>query len=864
MSHNGPGHGGADLAAGFPAGHCPDGQPETVTYSHPATETVRDDEGRSTDMYPMKQHILICAIAAALLAPSLAGAAITSVTLTPAPPTTLSDGRSYYTAGVTRTFRIQATDPLATGKGDWTSILVAFREGGVTRESFTVTIGPDTAVGTGVEVDSVTDNTGGGYTNIDYTVVLRFRWGCTPITSASNVVRATVTNVNGSLFSDRTFLYGVVSQFRILNLAQSGDAADGRVNPWHDLFNLTGRVVYHIAGQAFTNAVPAAEITAVDLYRIKTNAPADTTDTTIGNGAALPDVQFTIAANYFSTLYATDAIRLDDYNWNVRLTMNTPIEPPGAYPLASSNSLPINCNKIQIESLTFENGGGVNNPPDPYYVRSVNVAGTRIRLRASRESGSGAMVGATNFAISDGTNTYTLLINNAAFEGTVLVNPVPAVAPGGNVQVGYTVTRVYGGAYGNTNPANGQNAPGRIVNSGPHNCRWENNHPPGNQAGIFTGDTLPITVTTTAVSFTLNWTSLTTAAPNYDADFDTYRVYFKRQADITWVMLDQSTNASLGTITTNSFTVGGLGQELEPLTDYDYRISALDVFGNEVAPGNQITDSVTTNAELVTASITDGITIYNNDHFNDTNPSSRPLRRTAIKVTVKIFTAGSLPNAVNIIVANNDSDLGLGAPQWGLDAAGIPGGAFDDILTLVEGVSYWRIPCSKMGPNTYEGFIPSEHPLMNLGTNIRFIVETVKGGASSYTDHTPEIPPAPGDYWSDEWRFRVETRTLFIPWPTRVLNNVLTARMPCAFPAYFLVADALVTIKVHDVKGRVIATLADKTFRPGGQNVKDMGWCGRNKDNRRAGPGLYYLHIKATTYGGKTILDKIMKVVVAH
>jgi hypothetical protein len=97
-----------------------------------------------------------------------------------------------------------------------------------------------------------------------------------------------------------------------------------------------------------------------------------------------------------------------------------------------------------------------------------------------------------------------------------------------------------------------------------------------------------------------------------------------------------------------------------------------------------------------------------------------------------------------------------------------------------------------------------------------------------------------------------------------VLNNVMTTRLPCCYPAYFLAADALVSIKVYDVKGRVIAILADKQFRPGGQNIKDGGWCGRNKDNNRVGPGLYYIHITATSFFGKVVLDKTLKVVVEH
>lgn len=790
----------------------------------------------------MKKFFFILVLGVALLAPAIARAAITSVTVTPAPPTTLSNGMSYYCAGVSYAFRIQATDPLASVKGDWTSILVEFREGGVTRESFTITVGPDSWASTGIEVDSVTDNSG-VYTGIDYAVTLRFRWNCTPFNSASNTVRATVTNVNGPANATRTFIYGVISQVAVVNFAQTGDAADGYVNPWHDTFDLTGRIAYYIAGQNISTLVPLAEISSITLYR----NPATPAGGAVVNSGTNNDFQYTVPAEYFSFGQPTAAtVATGPYVWSLEATMAT----GGASEPASSGTLNLNVGMVSVAAggITFVNGGGVN---APYYVRSVNVAGTRLSLATSV-----AMIGTVNLAVQDSfANNYTVQVNNGSAVGTVPLGATPTavqVPDATNANVTYEVRSVTGGVYGNTNPANGQNVPARILNSGGHACRWENHHPPGNQSAPFTGDPLPITFTTTAISFTLNWTALSTAAPNYDADFDTYRVYFRRSGDPTWVMLDRSTDAALGNIATNSFTVGGIGQELEPLTQYEYQISALDVFGNEVLLANRIADLVTTNAEQVTASITDGISFYNNDHFNDANPASRTVRKTAIKVTVRIFTSGAIPDSVRIIVANNASDL---APQYG-------SGANDDIPTLPAD-QRWSIPCARQSANTYEGFIPSEHPLMSLGTNIRFIVETSEGGTPTYNDHTPD-PAPPGDWQSDEWRFLVAQEALLIPWPTRVLNNVLTSRMPCCFPAYFLVADALVTMKVYDAKGRVIATLADRMYRPGGQNIKDLGWCGRNKDNRRVGPGLYYLHIKAVTIGNRTILDKMMKVVVAH
>jgi hypothetical protein len=265
----------------------------------------------------------------------------------------------------------------------------------------------------------------------------------------------------------------------------------------------------------------------------------------------------------------------------------------------------------------------------------------------------------------------------------------------------------------------------------------------------------------------------------------------------------------------------------------------------------------------VDVTITDGISTYNNTAFNDPNPASHTVRLTAIKVSLYVVTSGGIPDQVNILVASNDSDI-AGAPQYGVTgtANSIPDNVING-TNLADGVSRWRITCPRLAPNSYEGFIPSDHPLMKQNTNIRFIVEIIKGASTSYSDHTPDLAP-PGDCYSDEWRFQVSQPAVFIPWPTRVLNNVMTKMMPCCYPAYFLVADAIVTIKVYDIKGRVIATLADNMPRPGGQNIKEGGWCGRNRDNNRAGPGLYYIHIFAKSYGGKIVLDKTMKVVISH
>jgi hypothetical protein len=817
-------------------------------------------------MFSMKRSIVISVVLSVMFVSAAASAAITSVKVTPATPTTLTNARAYYLAGVPYTFRVQATDPAATGKTYWDYIRVDIHQGATTEQSFTINIGPDTASGlSGVIVDNIVDQSGGVYTNIDYLVTVRFLWTCTAFTAGSNSVIATARIDTGGTGTDtKTFSFGVISQVKIYRFAQSGDASDGRVTPWHGGFNVTGQVVYYDAGRPndlIADLVPNAEITGIDFRRTKA---AVTTSTAIANtGSSNRDFQFIIVPSYFLGLDAIRTNVLGDYTWSVQLTMAT--GPATEDPV---NTLAINCNEVQIDSLTFEKGGGVDSPP--YYVRSVNVTGTLIRLQASLRNGAlTAMAGNTTFAISDGTNTYNLIIKNGQTADTTLVTPLPTVAAGANVQVNYTVIAISGGYYDS-----GQNDASRIVRTSdgadsiPYPCRWENHHWPG-YGNVPGTPAVPFTTwippdTATATTFTVSWQQLTTGATSYDADFSSYRVYFKKHSedDTHWLMLDKSVvnYSTLGTLTNGKCTVGNSANPLDILTAYDYRISAIDIWGNEVPLANQITGTVATTAYSVEASISDGISKYTNEDFNNRDPAAHPVRDTGIKVTVRIVTAGNMPDKVNVIFAANDSDMPGTWPSGQYGATGA-----SDRIDILPADQKWSIPCLKVTANTWEGVLPSDNPLVKYGTNIRFIVETVRGTEPPvYTDHTPDPSSSTGDFWTDEWRFRVEKKALFIPWPTRVLNNVMTGTMPCCFPAYFVPVDSLVTIKVYDIKGRVVAILSDKMFRPGGQNIKDLGWCGYNKDNKRVGPGLYYIEIKATTVGNKTVIDKTMKVVVAH
>ncbi len=81
--------------------------------------------------------------ALALLPFKQSRADITSVTLTPAPTTTLSNGLSYYLAGISYTFRVQAFDPDATVQTDWNQITVEFRTLAGIQQSFAINMNDD-------------------------------------------------------------------------------------------------------------------------------------------------------------------------------------------------------------------------------------------------------------------------------------------------------------------------------------------------------------------------------------------------------------------------------------------------------------------------------------------------------------------------------------------------------------------------------------------------------------------------------------------------------------------------------------------------------------------------------------------------
>jgi hypothetical protein len=797
---------------------------------------------------------------------------INSVTLTPANPTLLSNGLTYYLAGKQYIFTIQVTDPDASAWGDVTdvrltisntaNIVAAINPGGTAGNRALV----DPIVETGLIIDDATV-TGNPY-NFTVAFTIRILWTeAYTAWAAGRSVIASATTTN-TLTDTKLLSYGVCTQIRILNFAQDGDAADGMVNPWHTAFNVSGTIVYDVPGATAADAIHSVgldpgEITQTNLYR-------SAVDTTF-NGGATDSPTFNVTAEWFASLgWATAA---GNHNWTIRADMNT-----GGVLEVSMNSITINCDRIEVTLIEFINGGGVG-PTGPIvrtnYYRNANVPGTQIRVTARMQNGLGPMVGNTYIVFRDSSvsaNQFTVQIPNNMTQGIVNITypAVPADVPdNATTALTYIPIRAYGGAYdGDAVAAEGQDDPADFQPVTHPTFYWDSNDPPGPNGTNFTSW---LGQSQTALSITLNWVPLTPGGPDLDDDFYSYRIYHRAYTPLSptpWLIVDRNTTgySALGTIGTSSVSISGLA----PITNYEYYVTAVDVFGQEViydiaAGGNQAYENapnqnpngdydglITTLAILLQTEITDGIDKYGESSFSaDPGAGSRPVRRSAIRVVFTVF-GGTDVDEVNIIAA----------PDPGVNL--IVTGQIDPALT--EGVDYYRYGCISQPPNKWVGYIPETCPLIVLGSNVKFVVEMSKGGAPpSYADHDSELEAPPGDPNNYEWNFAVIKQLQFKPWPVRILNNVITDKNPVAYPAYYLTDDAYVTIRVFNIKGKQVATILDNGFRRGGQNIKEGGWRGVNKAQRKLGVGLYYIHIRAKrARDGKVILNKFKKVVVAR
>ena len=787
------------------------------------------------------------AISASILLPTKGKATVGGIFLTPANPTVLSNGRGYYLSGMQYVFRVQAIDPDATA---WTNI---------TNVRLVIPNTPNVDFQTGVlngGIPAVTVTTGnvtvtatapsGTYNNffIDFTVTFLWNspervWASGNITAyvSSNIPAANTLNTSVSVN------YGICSSIRALNMAMSGDAADGCVTRWHENFNVTSdAVVYNVPGAGIADAVNAIDPGEMTNVRLLFDANV------YGSDITYPAISINASNGLLNTLgytYNTTPISV-----GVRSIMLT-----GAVNEDCQNTLSLICNEIEImdaaDPFRFYDGGGVT--AAPLYYRSLAVPGTKVRLFARMRAGSGSMNGTVTVTLRDTTDLTltTLTVPNAGNIATGnLTYSGLTIASGSTGARNYEIVSITGGAYG-SNAGFGQNQTNAAYINQPaaRTINWENIDHPGNSAGLFNGGVFT-SPSQSADSVTLQWNPISDAFP--DGDFYSYRIYYRTGTDpytiVDRTSLPAANYSLLGTAATASVTISGL----PPLTNYDFILSAVDVFGHEVTSANRPAATYATTASSTEVVISDGITSYSTSDFaSDPNPSVIHLRETSIIVTAKIITGGNSPDSVSIIAADNASDI-----QHAV-------GANDDILSL-PAVQYYRIQMTKTTPNTWKGQIPSTNPLIVLGSSVRFIIETVYNGAPSYTDVTQEAVP-PGDHQSHEWRFSITEIPNFNPWPVKILNNVITKKNPVAYPAYYLTADAYVTITVYDIKGRPISTLLERSFRKSGRNIKENGWRGKNKKGSKVAPGLYYIRIKAEAVsGGKTLINEVKKVVVSE
>ncbi|HPO44747.1 MAG TPA: hypothetical protein PK875_03025, partial [Spirochaetota bacterium] len=245
----------------------------------------------------IRLSVLLAALSLSLLISERPGrGTITSITLTPANPTTMSNALGYYLAGKAYVFTVNVVDPDVTAWNQITDVRITIANAPniVVRNTAAFGFGAsplaaDTAFA--VTVDSGTVNASGlvtagsTYNNFTAQFTITFRWD-TPESAwaaARNVIGSATTNnpaVN-TLTDTRPVSYGVVSTIRIVGFAQSGDAADGRLNPWHTAFNVTGTIAYNIPGAVAADAVHlvadagAGEINVISLLHSGGSAIAD-------------------------------------------------------------------------------------------------------------------------------------------------------------------------------------------------------------------------------------------------------------------------------------------------------------------------------------------------------------------------------------------------------------------------------------------------------------------------------------------------------------------------------------------------------------------------------------------------------------
>ncbi len=805
--------------------------------------------------------VMALALAAFILIPAAESwATINSLVFTPPNTTRLSDGRDYFLAGKTYDFVIWAKDPDATS---WASIDVLTLTI-VNSTNLTVTIDPDGIDNAGpVPATTGTANVSWAYsgtsTHNDFTITISvtFLWtteaSAWTAYSAAHYVRAYVHSTLPAANSRTDTVqmsYGVCSSIKLLDFKLEGEAADGMINPYHEAFNVTGgEIVYNVSG--------ASSSDAVRLRADAGNAEVTGTTLTFTNGGTYSGNDADLNITNGLTYAIGDSIGFTNSATAYTTTLTVNMATGGATETVT-NTLSLRCDEIEITDIIFMNGGGVDGAPSNYY-RSLLVTGTQVRVNARLFMAGTPVVGDTIIVLrdtTDGTLTSVTVLNGQAYGVGTLTMAGITVAGGSTGLRQYEVYNVHGGSYCSVSGSGQYRNSSAFISHQPALLRaiyWDNGDAPGADSYPFNGtatyspDGVEDASSSTSQSFRIRWDTLSMAAPG--GDFYSYIIYYREQGAPVWNKVDRDTYTAdgryyhtpvpgaddLGNAATSSASVVGL----KALTVYEFRLSAVDVFSNEVAdPNRSIVQTATTGPLTVTVQLTDGITTYGDATFTDNLASTKPVVRSAITVIATI-QGDTLPTSVNLIAA------GDGAAEVN-----------NDILDA--SVTREIFAGMDISGNRWKFVIPTTSSLLTVGTSVRFVLE-VNQTSTSHVDHTPAT-----DHTDNEFRFYVSSAPAFTPWPTRILNNVITDKNPVAYPSYYLSDDANVTIKVYDIKGRPVAILLDGAFRKGGQNIKENGWRGHNKSNKMMGVGLYYVHFQAKRASdNKVILDQIKKVVIA-
>lgn len=538
--------------------------------------------------------------------------------------------------------------------------------------------------------------------------------------------------------------------------------------------------------------------------------------------------------------------------------------------------------KILVQNITFSGGVG-RGPTDSLssYYRGYGLPGTNITLTASMYTGASAtpaetdytspMYGDTTFTVTYGTFSFPVVMKSGQNTVTASIpyssaTGFTSIASNTTTPFSYTVTGVFGDYAGTVSTAAALTAP--VINPV---INWNNK-------GQTTHKDIAVdpNMTTTETSLTIYWPPVDTGAAARGEDFYEYRIYYRLKGTSVYKQWNGSNDPALRSLANNPgltlITAGDTIKHFDSLkykyttlsnlqlfTAYEFYIAAADIFGQETIlyhAANTTQKGLpedpfgkATQPLRLTATITDGITSYSN--FTDlATPSLRTLRAANVRVDIYTITTQTQPDNC-VIWFSPISSIPL------VDASLAP-----NVTSL--GADIDSVAAVRIAANRWVAYLPTtpsagKHPIIKDSTNVRFAVQLYSNGIYTIVDRDSSKTG------TTDWTFYVGTTTSFSPQPTKILNNVLTSSSPIAYPSYYLSEDGNVTIKVYDIKGRPVATILDSAFRRGGQNIKENGWDGTNKANRKVGIGLYYITITAkSALNGRVILDDAKKVVMKH